>query len=64
MDVLGSLSQIVRTVSVDVKTSEDGFRSELRSCVKVEAVVLGSPSLIVRTVSERKATSGEKEEKL
>ena len=51
MDVLGSPSLIVRTVSVDVKTSEDGFRSELRSCVKVEVDVLGSPSLIVRTVS-------------
>ena len=27
------------------------FRSELRSCVKVEAAVLGSPSLIVLMVS-------------
>ena len=52
MDVLGSPSLIVHTVSVAVKTtSEDGFRSELRSCVKVEVVVLGSPSLIVCAVS-------------
>ena len=26
------------------------FRSELRSCVKVEVAVLGSPSLLARTV--------------
>ena len=51
MDVLGSPSLIVRTVSVDLKTSEDGFRSELRSCVKVEVAVLGSLSLTVRAVS-------------
>ena len=28
-----------------------GSRSELRSCVKVQVAVLGSPSLIVLTVS-------------
>ena len=27
------------------------FLSEIKSCVKVEVAVLGSPSLIVRTVS-------------
>ena len=91
MDVLGSPSLIVRTVSVNVKqqlkktktirvqelcesrSGRPGFpvpnsqyglneskatfeeekenTSELRSCVKVEVDVLGSPSLIVSTVS-------------
>ena len=46
--VLGSLSLIVRTVSVDVK--QHG-RTELMSCVKVEVAVLGSPSLTVLMVS-------------
>ena len=32
------------------------LESELRSCVKVEVVVLGSPSLIVLQVSGCKAT--------
>ena len=48
MDVLGSPSLIVLMVSVDVKQH---WRTELRSCVKVEVDVLGSPSLTVRTVS-------------
>ena len=41
--VLSSLSLIVLTVSVDVKHIELELqvRSELRSCVKVEEVVLG-----------------------
>ena len=39
VDVLGSPSLIVLTVSVDVKQ-----HSEFRSCVKVEVAVLGSPS--------------------
>ena len=44
MAVLGSPpSLIIRMVSVDV--------TELWSCVKVEAAVLGSPSLISLTVS-------------
>ena len=30
---------------------ESGIRAELRSCVKVEVAVLGSPSLIVLMVS-------------
>ena len=67
MDVLGSPSLIVSTVSVDTVslrgwTTNEPLRnvhssgilwrgSELRSCVKVEVDVLGSPSLIVRTVS-------------
>ena len=45
-------------VSVDVKQLERKRRkkkvvqsSELRSCVKVEVSVMGSPSLIVLTVS-------------
>ena len=50
-DVLGSLSLIVRTVSVDVKQLNWNITSELRNCVKVNADVLGSLSLIVRTVS-------------
>ena len=51
--VLGSMSLIVRTVSVDVKQrrTELDLDSELTSCAKVEMDVLGSPSLIVRTVS-------------
>ena len=32
-------------------TLNELYWSELRSCVKVEVAVLGSPSLIVRTVS-------------
>ena len=42
------------TVSVDVKqhsTNQKDLCSELRSCVKVEVVVLGSPPLIVLMVS-------------
>ena len=39
---------LVRMVSVDVKQH---LRTELGSCVKVEVDVLGSPSLIVCTVS-------------
>ena len=39
-------------VSVDVKQHFKKFkRSELRSCVKVEVAVLGSPSLIVIMVA-------------
>ena len=38
-------------VSVDVKQHSTSHDSELRSCVKVEVAVLGSPSLKVRTVS-------------
>ena len=38
--------------TIGKKTKENGVRSsELRSCVKVEVDVLGSPSLIVPTVS-------------
>ena len=48
VDVLGSPSQIVRTVSVG---GEQHWTRELRNCVKVEVDVLGSPSLIVPTVS-------------
>ena len=33
------------------KVTLNGKRAELRNCVKVEVAVLGSPSLIVRTVS-------------
>ena len=52
MTVLGSTSPKVRMVSVDVKQHFKKFkRSELRSCVKVEVAVLGSPSLIVLTFS-------------
>ena len=49
VDVLGSPSLIVRTLSVDIELKLR--HSELRSCVKVEVDVLGSPSLIVRTLS-------------
>ena len=38
-------------VSVDVKQHGTDERSEFRSCVEVEVDVLGSPSLIVRTLS-------------
>ena len=55
VDVLGSLSLIVRTVSVGVKQHWN-MASELRSCVKVEVAVLGSLSLTVRKISGRKAT--------
>ena len=44
MDVLGSPSLIILTVSVYVKQH---YRTELRSCVEVEVAVLGS-SLCVR----------------
>ena len=38
---------------VDVKQHEKEIvRTELRSCVKVEVAVLGSPSLINHTISE------------
>ena len=45
--ILGSPSLIVRTVSVDVEQhfkKKKKKKTELRSCVKVEVVVLGSPS--------------------
>ena len=48
--VLGSLSQIVLMVCGRKATLNWSSR-ELRSCVKVEVAVLGSPSLIGRTVS-------------
>ena len=38
-------------VSVDVKKQSNCSISELRSCVKAELDVLGSPSLIVLMVS-------------
>ena len=38
-------------VSVDVKQHRTLIHTELRSCVKVEVAVMGSPSLIVPTVS-------------
>ena len=38
-------------VSVDAKQHGTDERSEFRSCVEVEVDVLGSPSLIVRTLS-------------
>ena len=52
MEVLGSPSQIVYTVSVDLNGN-----TEPKSCGKVEVVVLGSPSLIVYTVPEVKQHS-------
>ena len=46
--VLGSLSLISLVVSVDVKQHSNKYtQTELRSCVKVEVAVLGSPSLTV-----------------
>ena len=40
------------SMSVSFKsTDHHTLQSELRSCVKVEVAVLGSPSLTVRTVS-------------
>ena len=45
---MGSPSLIIPMVSLDVKQSE---RTEFRSCVKIEAAVLGSPSQIVLRVS-------------
>ena len=52
VDVLGSPSQIVCRVSVDVKHHRRKcVCSEIRSCVKVEEDILGSPSQIVCTVS-------------
>ena len=50
LDVLGSQSLTVRTVSVDVKQHLKQ-NEEFGCCVKVEVDVLGSPSLKVRTVS-------------
>ena len=45
-------------VSVDsMKEERDHLKA--RSCVKIEVDVLGSPSLLVRTNSGRKATSNE-----
>ena len=46
VDVLGSPSLIVLTVSVDVKSNTVYFikRSERRSCVKVEVDDLGAPN--------------------
>ena len=49
VDILGSPSLVVRTVSEDVKQHWRSDRA--RSCVNVEVDVLVSPSLIVRTVS-------------
>ena len=46
VDVLGSPSLTIRTVSVYVKQHWN-IAPELRSCVKVEADVLGVPSLTV-----------------
>ena len=47
VDVLGSPSQIVLMVSVNVKQHwTNRTTSELGSCVKVEEAVLGSPSLM------------------
>ena len=46
--VLDSPPLIVRKVSVDVNQRQ---RKELRSCVKVDVAVLGSPSLINLIVS-------------
>ena len=46
VDVLGSSSLIIPTVSVDVSDTERVLVSEFRSCVKVEVAVLGSPVLI------------------
>ena len=53
VDVLGSPSLIVPTVSVDVKQhwTRTQLPSDLRSCVKVEVAVLGSQALTVLTVS-------------
>ena len=52
VNVLGSPSLIVPTVSVDIKQHlTRGRASELRSCVKEELDVLDSPSLIVSTGS-------------
>ena len=49
--VLSSPSlMIVLMVSVDVEATLNEGSPELRSSVKVEVAVLGSPSLIVRTV--------------
>ena len=44
VDVLGSLSLIVRTVSVGRKATLNSYAgfTEVRSCVKVEVDVLGS----------------------
>ena len=44
VDVLGSPSLIIRTVSVDVKRHRTGDRTEHRSCVKVEVAVLSFPA--------------------
>ena len=51
MDVLGSLSLIGPHGLRGRKATLNDPLSELRSCVKVEVAALGSPSLIVRTVS-------------
>ena len=50
VDVLGSMSLVVRTASVFVKQHWN-IASELRNCVKVEVDVLGSLSLVIHTVS-------------
>ena len=49
MDIKHPLEHNIQ-VSVDIKQHSD-IASELRNCVKVQVDVLGSPSLIVRTVS-------------
>ena len=53
VNVLGSPSQIARTVSAWGRkaTLSELQLSELRRCVKEEVAVLGSPSLTVCTVS-------------
>ena len=51
VDVLGSPSLIVRTVSVDLEQHSTKLSTELRSCVNVEVAFLGSPSLISLMVS-------------
>ena len=51
LDVLGALSLVSPYGLCGRKATLNLNSSELRSCVKVEVAVLGSPSLIVRTVS-------------
>ena len=47
----GSVLIYVHRDRTNLQHRERVSRSELRSCVKVEVAVLGSPSLIVRAVS-------------
>ena len=53
VDVLGSPSLIILTVSMLVKRhfKKNEQASQLWSCVKLQVDVLGSPSLVVLTVS-------------